>query len=245
MKPIRIPTLTRILLTSALFGFVTLAASAAAQAQPYDYNRGYENELRLRGGIFDPKAGSGYWTDSFRDFDAGSNDFQGGAFGIDYRHEIAPMLDVMFGGSYYYAQHDLAYRNFEDERGHSIFHTTRIMTATADAGLVLRLAPRQSPIVPYIGGGGSAINYRLEEEGDFVDFGAHPNRIFRDHFRSQDTTWGWFALAGLDVPIGRNFAVFVEGRYQAAHATLTDDFRGFGRLDLTGTYVTFGGAWRF
>lgn len=245
MSSLRIPTLTKSLVAGALFGVATLAASTALEAQPYSYNHNYENELRIRAGIFDPKAGSGYWSDSFRDFDAGSKDFQGGAFGIDFRHEIAPMLDVMFGGSYYYSQHDLAYRNFEDERGHSIFHTTRIETATADAGLVLRLAPRHSPIVPYIGGGGSAINYRLEEVGDFVDFGAHPNTIFRDRFRSQDVAWGWFALAGLDVPIGHNFAVFVEGRYQGANATLTDDFRGFGRIDLAGTYVTFGAAWRF
>ena len=110
---------------------------------------------------------------------------------------------------------------------------------------MLKLAPNHSPIIPYIGGGGTAVHYRLEEEGDFIDFGANPRRIFRDHFRSDDFAYGWFALAGVEVPLARNFSVYVEGRYQDAHADLRDDFQGFGRLDLAGTYATFGAAWRF
>lgn len=237
MKPIR----THIVTAVAAAAILVLTGSAEAQR----YGRSTDNEVRFRAGVFTPQGGSGYWDDNFRDFRGSKNDFQGGAIGVDYLHEIAPFLDVMIGSSYYYADHDLAYRDFEDERGRSIFHTTRLQTASFDAGLVIRLAPRQAPVVPYIGGGGTAISYELEEEGDFVNFNRNPPRIFSDRFRSHDVAYGWFALAGLEVPINRGFSVFAEGRYQNAKDTLGDDFEGFGKLDLKGTYVMVGGSWRF
>lgn len=239
MKRIRQHVLSAV----ATAAMLTLVGAGAADAQRYRGDSG--NEVRFRGGVFTPEGGSGYWDDNFRDFRGSKSDFQGGTIGVDYLHEIAPFLDVMIGSSYYYADHDLAYRGFEDERGHSIFHTTRIQTASFDAGLVLRLAPRQAPIVPYIGGGGTAISYELEEEGDFVNFDRNPPRIFHDRFHSQDVAYGWFALAGLEIPLHRNFSVFAEGRWQDADSTLSDDFDGFGRLNLTGTSVMVGAAWRF
>jgi hypothetical protein len=238
MKRIRIHVVSAIIAAAALSGF-----GAAAEAQPYA--RHASNEVRFRAGVFIPEGGKGYWDDSFEVFDGEQHDFLGGAFGFDYLHEIAPFLDIMLGSSFYYADHDLAYRDFEDEHGRSIIHTTRIQTSSFDAGLVFRLAPRHAPIVPYIGGGGTVLWYELIEEGDFVDFDRHPPRIFTDHFHTQDIAYGWYALAGLEFPVGHGFAFFAEGRWQDAHASLGEDFSGFGNLDLTGAYVTFGGAWRF
>jgi len=245
MKRIRTHVVSAVATAAAI---LVLAGASTAEAQRYGYGRGRDtdNEIRFRGGAFALQGGTGYWDDAFRDFRADKQDFQGGAVGFDYLHEIAPFLDLMIGTSYYYADHDLAYRNFEDERGRSIFHTTRIQTATFDTGLVLRLVPRQAPIVPYIGGGGTAISYRLEEEGDFVDFtpGTVPH-IFHDRFRTNDVAYGWFALAGLEIPVSRGFSVFAEGRWQQANATLSGDFDGFGRLNLNGAYAMVGAAWRF
>lgn len=241
MKRIRSQAISAAALAVALFA----VGSSGAQAQGYNHSGNWGNELRFRGGVFTPQAQGAYFDGVLNDFTASKGDFQGGAIGVDYRHEIAPLLDLSLGSSYYYADHDVAYRNFEDERGHSIIHTTRIETASFDLGLVLRLAPRGAPIVPYVGGGGTAISYRLEEKGDFINFDVTPRRIYRDHFKSQDQAYGWYAVAGLDVPLGRNVSVFGEGRWQNAHADLTDDFAGFGRLDLNGIYVTVGAAWRF
>lgn len=238
-------SIRRTAVVAALAATALLTVTDQAQAQRY-YDRSTGNEIRFRGGVFTPEGGKGYWDDSFRDFRGDRNDFQGGTIGVDYLHEIGPFMDLLLGSTYYYADHDLAYRDFEDERGHSIFHTTRIQTASFDAGLRFRLAPRQAPIVPYVGGGGTAISYELEEEGDFVNFNRNPPRIFRDRFRSQDVAYGWFAVAGLEIPLNRGFAVFAEGRYQDADANLTDDFdEGFGRLNLTGTSVMVGASWRF
>lgn len=239
MKRIRIHAVSAIVAAAALS-----VLAVGAEAQPYP-GRQATNEVRFRAGVFIPEGGSGYWEDTFRDFNGDRNDFLGGSIGFDYLHEIAPNFSLLFGSSYYYADHDLAYKNFEDEHGHSIIHTTRIQTASFDAGLVIHLAPRHLPIVPYIGGGGTIINYELVEEGDFIDFDRHPPHIFSDHFHAQDVAYGWFALAGLEFPIHRNFSFFAEGRWQDAHDSLSEDFDGFGRLDLTGAYVMFGGSWRF
>jgi hypothetical protein len=238
MKRIRSYVVSSVVAAAALVVLV-----GTAEAQPYSRNT--SNEIRFRAGVFIPEGGHGYWDDSFAVFDGEQHDFLGGSIGFDYLHQIAPQLDLMLGSSYYYADHDLAYRDFEDEHGHSIIHTTRIQTASFDAGLVLRLAPRHAPIVPYIGGGGTIVSYELVEEGDFVDFDRHPPRIFSDHFHAQDVAYGWFALAGLEFPIHPGFALFTEARWQDAHSSLGDDFSGFGELDLTGAYVSFGGSWRF
>jgi len=39
-----------------------------------------------------------------------------------------------------------------------------------DVGLRVKLAPEHLPVVPYVGGGGSLVTYRLIEHGDFISF---------------------------------------------------------------------------
>ena len=235
-------------LTVAATLVALFAAATAVQAQGYGY-RGYGrdtgNEFRFRGGVFTPQGGGDYWNNTFKDFTGSRSDFQGGAVGFDYLHQITPFLSLNLGTSYYYADHDQRYRNFEDENGRSIIHTTRLQTASFDAGLLLRLAPRPAPVVPYIGGGGTVVSYELEEEGDFVDVDSTPHQIFTDRFHSRDVATGWYAVAGLEFPISRGFSIFGEGRWQEVHATLRDDFDGFGTLNLNGVYAMVGAAWRF
>lgn len=231
---------------SAAAAAVALLATltSAAEAQQV-YRSRPNNEIRFSGGIFSPQGSGDYWNNVKDTFDASNSDFLGGAFGFDYLLGIAPLLDVSMGGRYYYSDHDNAYRNFEDENGRSIIHTTRLSTASFDLGLVLHLAPDGAPIRPYLGGGGTAMTYHLDEEGDFVNFDRHPPRIYRDSFHTSDQAYGWYAVGGLDIPLSRVTAIFVEGRWQDAHANLSGDFSGLGNLDLAGFYATVGVSWRF
>jgi len=225
---------------------VLALAASAAHAQRYD--RGYrdENELRISLGQFTPRGDSSYWHENQADF-TGSNadDFQDGIFTVDFRHQIAPQVDLSMGGSYFSSSQDESYRNFVDSNGHDIFHTTQLDIATFNIGLVLRLAPRHAPIIPYIGAGASAYTYRLEERGDFIDFDSTDHTIFRTTNSDQHSTLGYYGVAGVDIPLGRVFKIFVEGRYQEGKDDLRGDFRGLGQLDLSGRVLSAGMAWRF
>ena len=56
---------------------------------------------------------------------------------------------------------------------------------------------------------------------------------------------GFFGVAGLDIPVQKNWSVFAEVRYHKVRAEMGDDFDGMGKIDLSGPQVSAGVAWRF
>ena len=84
--------------------------------------------------------------------------------------------------------------------------------------------------------------------------GAHPDDCDEDgncttaYIGSKDSnflTFGYFALAGLEVPVSSHAALVVEGRYTVAHANLGGDFTDNKHLDLSGEQYTVGMAAHF
>ena len=235
------------LLALALAASTALAASPAT-AQPYRRAHRYDdapNQLRLRLGIFTPEGDSEYWQDKERDFTGAPDDFEDGILSGDYLYRLAPHLDLMVSASAYAGQQDQEYRDFVDDRGDPIVHTTELEITSFTLGLRARLLPEGAVIVPYVGVGGGAYLWRLGETGDFIDFAPADPEIFFADFAAEGTALGWYALAGLDVPLGSSVSLFAEGRWHQADDELGDDFRGFGDLDLSGTEVDAGVAWRF
>jgi len=101
-----------------------------------------------------------------------------------------------------------------------------------------------SRFAPYVGGGVGAMWYRFRQSGDFVDFQTDsilPGLVL--------VSSGWSpmaqALAGVDYSISPRFALNAEATYQWANAHLSNDFTGFGRLDLSGLSTTLGLSVRF
>lgn len=231
----------------SLFAVAALAVLVAvpAAAQPYRYRYEFENELRFRIGSLEPRGHGQYWQDVESTFDGSAKDMRSGVFGVDYLHELAPQLSLMLSGDFFHGDQDFAYRDFVDQDGRRIIHNTTLDTSAFDLGLVVHLAPRRSPVVPYIGAGGAAIGYHLVERGDFVDFSSATPQVFSDRFRTDGVGYGWFAVAGLDIQLTRNMALFAEGRYQNASDDLRGDFRGSGTLDLSSTAISAGLSWRF
>lgn len=230
----------RLVLLSMLAAAAIAASPAAAQGyyQP-------ENSIRIRAGLFTPDAQSDYFDGIFSDFTGSANDFEDGTIGLDYTRQLAPALDLVVGGSYYESTQSQSYRDFEDADGLPIVHDTTLEFSNFDLGLRVRLAPAHAPIVPYVGGGGSLVAYRLTEHGDFIDFNPPPAEIFSDHFEASGAAVGYFLMAGVDIPIGRDFGLFVEGRWRDAKDDLADDFSDLGQIDLSGREITGGLTWRF
>lgn len=220
-------------------------AASAAEAQTYR-RYGGDNELRFRVGLLTPAGESDYWRENAQVFTGEAEDFEDIALGADFRFGLGDRLGLIVSGDLFEGEEAQAYLDFVDARGADIFHTTTLDVSSLTAGLVFNILPRGSRIVPYVGAGGGFYFWTLTEEGDFIDFGdpAGPT-IFNALFEDDGEALGWYALAGIDVPLGVRWSLFAEGRWHNVEDTLAGDFAGFGDLDLSGRQITLGASWRF
>jgi hypothetical protein len=239
--------MNRRILVVLTLGLTAGAAAAGAQPTPSGPGPWYgpEQSIRLRVGGFQPQGDSQYWDEKERDFTGDAKDLKD-AFGeIAYQIDLAPLFGLRFTGTTFEGQNDQAYRDFTDEDDNDITHTTTLEIASATVGGVFYLAPRQSAFRPYLGAGAGLYAWRLEEDGSFIDFTPPPAVIFDATLEAEGTAFGYYALAGFEVPLGRSASFFAEGRWTQAEDDLEDDFVDFGKLDLSGTDVGAGIAWRF
>jgi len=221
-----------------------LGAAPGLAAMHSPYNRYSSDEFRLRLGLFTPDGDSEYWHGAESDFTGDASDLQDVVFGGDWIHQVTPFMGLMVSGDFYQGQSDMSYRNFTDTHGHEIVHTTTLEVAPFTAGLVFRLAPEGLPVHPYVGVGGGLYWWHLDEEGDFVDFTGR-NDIFTDAFHDDGAVFGYYALAGLDIPISSNFSVFGEARWDRAKDDLNGDFATLGKIDVGGSKYMGGVSWHF
>jgi outer membrane protein W len=228
--------------------FLTLALAAtalpaAAQGRGW---YGADQNFRLRLGGFQPAGDSEYWRDKEVDFTGEASDLTNVSFGIDYRVDLAPQLGLQFSGTTFEGEMDQEYRDFVDDSGFEIRHTTRLELASVTAGVVLFLTEPGAAVRPYLGAGAGAWFWRLEEDGEFIDFTPPPPVIFDATLESEGTAFGYYGQAGFEVPVGRQWSFFAEGRWQQVEDDLADDFADdFGKIDLSGLDVGAGVSWRF
>lgn len=238
-----IETLNRRGVTVALAALV-LAALAAAPASAQYY--GGDNTIRFRAGLFEPDGDSDYWDDAEALFTGDASELEDTVFGVDYRRELDPAgrFSLLVSASGYEGEDRREDRFFEDNFGFPIEHDVSLTLATFTAGVNVNLIPR-GPVRPYVGAGGGFYVWELEETGDFVFAGPAANEIFFERFIDDGGTFGYYYLAGIEVPVGPSFAVFAEGRWHNAEDELSDDFEDFGDLDLSGREITGGISWTF
>jgi opacity protein-like surface antigen len=233
----------RVHVMAALTGLLVLSMPAFAQHYSRRYAQNDDGEFRLRAGSFRPEGDSEYWKGIQNDFtNSETSDFEGPDFGLDFLLPLNDRMSLMFSGSYFEGTTTGSYRNFEDNLNNRIRHDTTLDVGSATIGLVFHLLPRGSSIQPYIGAGGGAFPYRLQERGDFIGSGAG-NPIFSDRLTSSGTAFGYYGVVGLEAPITRSVSIFAEGRWTRAKADLKDDFEGFGKLDLGGREISAGLSW--
>lgn len=235
----------RILWTLAL---LSLLATSPGWASSQGSSRGHWGETqawRLQIGVLEPRGESTYWDDLSFDFTGNADNFDDALVGIEYTRFLGDRLGVVASASTFEGSSELSYRDFVDEFGNDIFHSTNLDMATFNIGLLFHLARRDSAIVPYVGAGGGLYAWRLEEFGDFIDFSLAAPEVFYDVFEDEGATLGYYLQAGLEVPVARSVSVFAEGRWQRADATLEGDFAGLGELDLSGRTLSAGLSWSF
>lgn len=226
---------------------LTVAAMPAFAQRGRGHRRYYperEGAFRIHLGAFRPEGDSEYWRDKQDDFTgADVEDFENASFGLDYLLPLSSRLSLMFSGSVYEGDSTSAYRGFEDNFGDRIRHDTTLDIASGTLGLVLHLTGPETAIQPYLGVGGGAYPWSLEESGDFIDFGSPSRPIFSADLKSDGIAFGYYWLAGLEAPITPRLSIFAEGRWTRVDDDLSDDFEDFGKLDLGGREFAAGLSW--
>ncbi len=228
--------------------FVCLLAGPALAAEPRYYPResgpgprGFEQgEFRLRLGLYDLRGSSNFWDDNALVFTGGPGDLQDVVVGGDLLWSINPNLSLMFSGEYYEGTTTQFYR---DPALSDLGHETSLLITPLKVGLLIYPAGRRAPVIPYLGGGGGLYWWRYEESGNFWDFTFA--EVTHQSYTADGVTAGYFFVAGLEVPVRPYWSFFFEGQWQHATDTLNQDFGGFGDIDLSGTEVSAGFAWKF
>lgn len=234
-------------LAAALF---LLLSAGAAQAGPRSTHSarghvGEDNILRIQLSSLTPRGDRTYWHDKQLDFTGSPNDLEDVAVTFDYQRRVTARLAIMVSASAFEGSTDQSYLRYTDSFGNDITHTTTLDRSDLTFGLVFFPIGRDAVLVPYVGGGLGVYGWRLRESGDFIDFSAAPAHVFSDRFTADGNAFGHYWLAGLEVPLGWNWAIFAEGRWQRADDQLNKDFAGFGTLDLSSKEVGVGISWSF
>lgn len=224
--------------TLALAGLLLAVTPAWAQPRRGFYER--DAAFRVHLGVFQPEGDSEYWDDKELDFTGGVDDLENATFGLGYLLPINRHFSVQFSGSAYAGDTTQSYRDFVDNFGDRIRHDTTLSIASGTVGFVVHPFGSDAPVSPYIGAGGGAYYWNLEEEGDFI---ASNNDVFFANLQDEGVAFGYYYLVGLEAPITRRMSIYGEGRWDQADDELSDDFEDFGDLDLSGRSFVVGLSW--
>ena len=218
----------------AVVGLVSASVPAAA-----------ENSVRFRLGQVTPDGESEYWEGKEIDFTGEAEDLEGVYGGLDFLFEPTDFVGLVVSVDRFENDLDQEYRDFVDTAGNPIVHQTNLEITPLTVGVLVRVAPPRSPVRPYLGAGAGLYFWRLEEDGEFIDFTTDPPEIFEAEFTDEGQPFGYYLMAGIEVPVGPYFSFFAQGRWDEADDELEDDFTGLGELDLSGRRIAAGIAWRF
>ena len=116
-------------------------------------------------------------------------------------------------------------RNVRDEDGNPLEHHLDLDTVFLTAGYVFYPAGSEDPVIPYLAAGaglyvGQLRGYRSSfttEDCDEED-NCTTTTEYVDSNDSYFLTFGYFVVAGLEVPVSPRFAFLVDGRYTVARA---------------------------
>lgn len=96
---------------------------------------------------------------------------------------------------------------------------------------------------PFVGAGAGWVWYDYKQDGDFVDF--QTLDVFPDRFVSSGRAATVHFFAGADWSLAPSFMLTLEGRYSLAKSPMTQDFKTFNKIDLSGFQASAGISLRF
>lgn len=149
--------------------------------------------------------------------------------------------------------HRSEFRDYVDNNNLPIEQTTEFARRPLTIGLkyylvspgrlIGRYAWIPARVAPYLGAGLGTMYYSFHQTGDFIDFS--DMSVFSSQYHSDGWAPTMHAGAGVDYSLSSRVALTGDARYTHARATLSQDFSGFERLDLSGLGFTLGVTLRF
>jgi hypothetical protein len=225
-----------------------LLLPAAAAAQDGFLFRAPAVSLTLRGGPVLYSTGGDVFDQLRRDLTLDRGDFRGPSLGAEFAILALPRLDIVLGVTFSQADRRSEFRDWVGDDDLPIEQVTSLRTVPVTASVRYLLVPRGRRIsdmawlptatTPYIGAGGGMTWYRLQQDGEFVDF--EDFGIFFDVLETSGSHPVVHALAGVDHWFATRFGVNAEVRYTHGRARPDQSFRFFDRLDLSGVQATLG-----
>jgi hypothetical protein len=255
---------------SAAFGFMLLpgclavlaggAVPGIAAAQSDFLFRPPVAAFTVRAGPMLYSANSDVFDDITTNLTLDRGDFRAPAFGAELVLMPSSRLDVVLGFMWSETSTNSEFRDWVDE-GETpsedddlpIEQVTRLRTIPVTATLRYLLVSRgrrisqlswlPNTVVPYVGAGAGVTWYRLQQEGDFVDF--EDLAIFSDFLETTGQQTTFHGLAGVDYWFASRFGLNAEARYTYGSAEPNQSFSSYDNLDLGGLQATLGLSFRF
>ncbi len=193
---------------------------------------------------------SDFWDDNFQHFKASRGDLEGFVFAGDFIKHLDLHNALMLSSGFDFTSINEPSRDLRDHHGNPREHHLELATLSVTAGYVFYPAGTQRRLIPYVGAGGGLYmgqlqTYRSSYTTDDCDEDGNCRTAYIGSKDSFFATFGYFALAGLEVPVSSRTALVAEARYTQASARVGGDFKAHGDLDLSGTQYTLGLATRF
>lgn len=210
--------------------------------------------VSLRGGLAVPRAQSDVFTFTSEQLTVDRGDFKSFAMGIDLGMRVVDWTHLILSIDNSRAFHRSEFRDYIDNEDLPIEQATKFARLNFSLGIkqyvmspgraIGKFAWVPTRLAPFVGAGAGAMRYTFHQYGDFVDF--DDLDVFSAQFESTGWTGTAHARAGVDYSLGSFAALTAQGRYDwAKAATLSRDFLGFDRIDLTGFSTTVGFTIRF
>ena len=209
--------------------------------------------LSLRAGYSRADAGSDVFDDVTSNLTLNRRDFSSLTVGGDFAFHVAKRVDVVLSGGYSRSNHKSEFRDFVDNNDLPIEQTTTFERLPVTANLRFNLSQPgrtigslawiPNRIVPYVGAGVGAMRYRFRQDGDFVDF--NTNAVFPSVLDSEGWALVGQAMAGVDYNFSPRLGLSLDARYMHAKGELDPQrYKGYDKLDLSGTAATIGLSFR-
>jgi hypothetical protein len=209
--------------------------------------------VTFRIGFDHATAGSDLFTFTTDRLTVDRGDFSAPTIGGDVSIRLSGRSDVMISVAHSQSRTSSEFRGFVDNNRLPIEQTTEFQRVPLTGSIrAYVIQPGRSighfawvpaRFSPYVGAGGGLMWYRFAQAGDFIDF--NTLRVFPDSFESSGWTPTVHGFAGVDISLHPRFALTTEARYEWGKATLSSDFAGFDRLDLSGFTLTTGISVRY
>jgi opacity protein-like surface antigen len=167
------------------------------------------------------------------------DDFSGS---VQYDHFFGEHFTLEGNFSFYQGETTVQDLEFEFPDGAPIFRNIRLEIVPLEVALKVLPIGRNSPVIPYIGGGAGLYYWQYEEVGDFViDRNTDPT-VITGFAYSDGWDPGWHVEGGVQIPVSRAIALQFEAKYWKAGGDLdvTGFDPAFGPLDLSATMFSGG-----